>query len=243
MPINRYLLAKEKAFTNWLYRIFRKSEKRLQEFLIKQDELLQTKWFEDELWEIIEEMVTASALYIGLKSKAVMKKGAWVNKKLNPKFAIDFNSPNTEASKYIEGVIQVHSSIYVEGSIWKTTHTRILWLIGKWIDEWLSYTEVAKDITKIDPITFSKNRAKLIAVGEMGNAYEVWKFMPMADLERQWEIVLKKWQTVWDDRVRATHIQNQNDWYIPIKIPFSWTGTERAPSWYNCRCALVYKVI
>jgi hypothetical protein len=43
----------------------------------------------------------------------------------------------------------------------------------------------------------------------------------MKDLQDQGEIVLKKWQTVEDDRVRESHRHNQRDGYIPLDLTFS----------------------
>jgi hypothetical protein len=54
MPINRYLLKKEKAFTNTMYRFFRKSEKAIQELLIKQDT---RKDFTEDLEKELEEIM------------------------------------------------------------------------------------------------------------------------------------------------------------------------------------------
>jgi hypothetical protein len=43
----------------------------------------------------------------------------------------------------------------------------------------------------------------------------------MKDLQNKGYIVLKKWETVRDDRVRKSHTQNQRDGYIPLDIAFS----------------------
>jgi len=54
MPINRYLTAKEKAFTNTMYRFFRKSQKDVQELLRKQDT---QKDFNGDLNKLLEEIM------------------------------------------------------------------------------------------------------------------------------------------------------------------------------------------
>jgi hypothetical protein len=43
----------------------------------------------------------------------------------------------------------------------------------------------------------------------------------MKDLQKKGFVVLKKWQTVEDDRVRNSHKQNQRDGYIPLDLTFS----------------------
>jgi len=54
MPINRYLTSKEKAFTNTMYRFFRKSQKDVQELLRKQDT---QKDFNGDLNKLLEEIM------------------------------------------------------------------------------------------------------------------------------------------------------------------------------------------
>ena len=240
MPINRYLLKKEKAFTNSMYRFFNKSKKEVQNLLIKQD---RQKWFNEDLETLLEKIMLWTAILLSKKSKTVLTKWSKETIKINPWFAIDWKLRNDPAVKYLDNLINVHTSKTINWSIWKTTYTRIKELIRKWVDEWLSYTEVAKDIETLDWAVFSKSRASAIAVTELWTAYEMWKYLPMQDLQTTWEIVLKKWETVRDEKVRPDHYKNQTDWYIPLDIPFSWTWTQIAPYSYNCRCATVYKVI
>ena len=240
MPINRYLLKKEKAFENSMYRLFRKSQKEIQKFLIKQDT---QKDFVSDLEVILETILITTATLIALKAKPVIVKWSKENQKINPKFAIDFNLRNDPAVRYLDDIITLHSSSTIIWSIWQTTHTRVKKLIRKWVNEWLSYPEIAKNMTELDPLVFSKNRAKLMAISELWTAYEKGKNMPMQDLADKWETVLKAWVTVEDDKVRPDHMQNQDDWYIWLKIPFSWTGSQTAPYSYNCRCATIYRVI
>jgi len=240
MPINRYLLKKEKAFTNSMYRFFNKSKKEVQNLLIKQDK---QKSFNSDLEVLLEWIMLWTAEIISSKSKPVLNK--WVKEtiKINPDFEINWDLRNDPAVRYLDDIITIHSSNIINWSIWQTTYTRVIKLIKKWVDEWLSYTEVAKDIEKLDWLVFSESRAKAIAVSELWTAYEMWKFLPMQELKDKWEIVLKKWSTVNDEKVRPSHHKNQTDWYIPLDMPFSWTWTKIAPAPPNCRCALIYKVI
>jgi len=240
MPINRYLLAKEKAFTNTMYRFFVKSRKEVQALLRKQDT---QKDFNGDLNKLLEEIMLWAALIVSNKSKPVLVKWTKETIKINPNFAINWELRNDPAVSYLDHLVTIHSSNYLEWSIGHTTYTRITKLVNNWLSAWLSYTEIAKDIEKLDPIVFSKNRSKMIAVAELWTAYEQWKFMPMQDLKDKWEIVLKKWLTVNDEKVRPEHSKNQSDWYIPLDIPFSWTQTKVAPAPPNCRCSLIYKVI
>lgn len=240
MPNNRYLLQKEKAFTREMYRFFNKSKRELQELLKKQD---RQKSFNDDLNKLIEKIVLWSALILSKRAKPVLQKWSKETEKLNPDFSINFNLRNDPAVRYLDSLITLHTNTKINWSIWRTTYTRILWLVREWVSEWLSYTEVAEKITELDPLVFSKERAKNIAVSELWQAYEKWKVLPMEDLQAKWEIVLKKWQTVRDERVRPEHRANEADWYIPLDNPFSWTWSYTAPTWARCRCATIYKVL
>jgi len=240
MPINRYLLKKEKAFAKSMYRYFRKSEKQIAKLLKEQDT---QKAFWDDLKELLLEIVSWTAVLISKRSRSVIEKGTKETLKYNPDFKINWDLRNDDAVRYLEDIKTKHSDIFLKGSIWETTYRRVIDAISKWVDEWLSYTEVWKQLTEIDWAVFSESRARAIAVSELWTAYEQWKYLPMKDLQDSWEIVLKKWQTVEDERVRPTHRQNQDDWYIPLDLPFSWTGTKIAPNPPSCRCSLIYKVI
>lgn len=240
MPRNRYLLNKEKAFEREMARFFRKSQKQVQELLIKQDT---QKAFWDDLNKLLEKIALWTAVIISKRAKPVISKWTKETLKYNPDFAINWELRNDPAVRYLDDILVNQSNVYLAWSIWATTYKRVNRLVARWVAEWLSYTEVAKDINKLDPVVFSKNRAKVIAVAELGTAYENWKFMPMQELKNKWEIVLKKWLTVNDERVRPDHHKNQTDWYIPLDMLFSWTGTKVAPAPPNCRCSLIYKVI
>ena len=116
-------------------------------------------------------------------------------------------------------------------------------LIRDWLKEQLSYTEIANKITELDPLIFSKWRAENIAVSELWNAFEYWKYRTMTEFEQDWDIVEKKWSTVNDERVRPSHMKNQSDWWIWFDERFSWTNSLIAPAPPRCRCATVYRIL
>lgn len=80
----------------------------------------------------------------------------------------------------------------------------------------LSYTEVAKNIQKLDQTLFSLNRAKLIATNETGKAYEHGNYVPMKEAANQGATVEKKRLTVHDDRVTASCRTNEAQGRIGI---------------------------
>jgi hypothetical protein len=83
---------------------------------------------------------------------------------------------NEPAVNYLNEVVRIHSSNVIHGSIWHTTYTRTIKLIRDWIQEKYTYTEIAKKITELDPLVFSKNRAENIAITELRNAYEYGRY-------------------------------------------------------------------
>ena len=65
------------------------------------------------------------------------------------------------------------SSTAIDGSINKTTFTRIREILADGIFDGKSYTEMGADIYKqLDSGVFSPKRAELIAINRVGNAYE-----------------------------------------------------------------------
>jgi len=239
--MNKYILSKEKTIRNIVYREFRKSKK---EFinLLEQQEKKEYKAFSDDLKNFLNKMIDATIKFIPALKPIINR---WIEKKINPKFEFNWDLRNDPAVRYLQKLTELHLS-QNKGSIWKTTTDEILKILRNWINEWLSYTQIAKQIKTTDPLVFSKTRAELIAVTEVGRAYEFWKFESVLDLQNKWNIVLKKWQTVEDDRVRQSHRQNQRDGYIPLNVPFSWTGDLYAPAKnkdsFRCRCATIYSL-
>jgi len=71
MPINRYLLKKEKAFENAMYRLLRQSQKKVANFLIKQDT---QKDFNSDLFIILAEIASLTALLIATRVRPVLIK-------------------------------------------------------------------------------------------------------------------------------------------------------------------------
>jgi hypothetical protein len=241
---NTYLLSKEKGFINELWRFFDKSKNQIIDLLIDWDT---KKGFSEDLTARVNKIIGWTVAILLKRAKPVLVKWASTNKKLNPKFKVRFDLVNAPAVRYLQSLDQVHSNIHLVNSIGQTTYSQIIWLVNDGVTQWLTYSQIAKKMQEWNPLVFSKSRAEIIAIWELWKAYEFGKLMPMKDLQDKWEIVLKKWQTVEDSRVRPLHDKNQRDWYIPLDVPFSWTGDMVAPtSWTNgfrCRCATVYKVV
>lgn len=83
--------------------------------------------------------------------------------------------------------------------------------------------------------SFTKARAKLIAETEVADAVENSRFLMYKDEGYKW----KKWLTVADEDVRATHQDNEDEGIIAINKKFS-NGNDRAGQEPRCRCTTIY---
>lgn len=117
--------------------------------------------------------------------------------------------------------------------------------MAKGIDEGKSYGQIAKEIALEDPWVFSKSRATLIAVNEVGRAYGWGNHEPAVALQKEGYEMEKKWTTSHDEKVRRNHSQNEADGFIPLDKEFSGTGDEFAPSTneIRCRCTSTHKIV
>jgi uncharacterized protein with gpF-like domain len=133
-----------------------------------------------------------------------------------------------------------------DGSISKTLKEDLKKIIADGVQEGLSYSSIAKQIRETDPFIFSKSRAELIAVNEVGRAYGFGTHEPSRVLvEDEGYIMEKKWVSSNDDRVRKTHAENAQAGWIPFGSLFPGTGDEYAPSQKDirCRCTSTSRII
>lgn len=241
-----YKRQEEKILADLCYKELQRGKRKLIKFLEKKDR--ETKDFSDELVFLTYQIIATLPLIVTKRAKktlwtAFSKSKKRVSKKTDKldDFNINWNLRNDEAAIYINNLKELHLS-QRQWSISRTTKLGIIDIIKDWVNEWISYWDMAEQITKKDPFIFSKARAELIAVNEIGRAYEYWNFLPMKELKNKWEEVKKKWITAWDKRVRPSHQQNGWDWWIDLDLYFTWTGTKIAPSGFRCRCSVIYDI-
>lgn len=244
MPNNRYVRFREKQLTKSLNTLFNKEYRAFIAILRKYDT---QKGFFNDMEVLLGRLRDGVVEVLKERTKVTIQKGSDVNaQKFNPWFTISFDVVNSEASNYIQLLEDLHLS-EKQWSIYRTTKAEILEILDQWVNEWLSYGQLADKIEETQPFVFSKARAELIAVTEIWRAYEFWNWLPMKDIQDQWWTVLKEWITAWDDKVRASHNANSSDWFIPLDQRFSWTGDLYAPAKrvdpFRCRCATWYKVL
>lgn len=237
-----YQKRQEEIVANAIYQSLKKDKKAIQNYLRKLDS---QKWILDSLSIFLDSYISPLVQKLIDKVKPIIKRGAKDHEHASkiPNFEIDFSIPTKPEAIYIEALKWLHLS-QRKWSISLTTSERIQDAVVKWVKNWLSYSEIADTIEELDPFVFSRNRAELIAINQVGKAYQFWEFRASQELVNQWYSVYKKWSTVHDSRVTKTHTQNEEDWWVMLEKKFSWTGDIIPPASDNprCRCSLLYHV-
>ena len=204
---------------------------------------------EDRIKEYLENIKVKIPNYLFVALQPIMKRTyaqavkPFKNFLNKPDYSLVFDVDNSPAVNFLRKQTEIHLS-EKDGSISKTTRKEVLTLITQGIEWGKSYWEIAKDIRETAPFTFSKSRSELIAIQEVGQAYGYSNFEPARRMLQSWYKMEKRWSTVKDARVRATHLQNQEQGYIPLDIIFSWTWDMYWPSSdFRCRCVTSYKIV
>jgi len=105
----------------------------------------------------------------------------------------------------------------------------------------LSPQELALQIE--NSFAFSPSRSLMIAVNEVGTAYEYGNWVPMKILQDDGNKVMKQWATVNDDRVTPECEANEAMGWIKLDDNFD-SGDDTAPRESNprCRCTTLYEI-
>lgn len=155
-----------------------------------------------------------------------------------------FNVKNTRATDAIRT-----QAAKLVSNVDQTTRSELSAILTKGMDEGQSYTQVARNIVLkykefgVSPITLPghlRTRAELIAVTEMGQAYETGNRIvidEMADVGLDME---KSWSTVGDKRVSKLCRTNAAAGWIGLDVPFP-SGHQYPPGHPGCRSATLYR--
>lgn len=241
---NKKNIRNEKSLTNYTARKFRKLAKYISKRLKKEDKQVKQKILNDVDW-LIKWIITDVVDKIVLNANRSIKNwNKYIDRTSN--LWVSFNVINTEASKYLEKIENLHLSER-KWSILLTTKKRVFKIIDDGIKIWSTYTEIANEIIgQVWAWVFSQDRAKMIAIREVWNAYEFGKFETIkASVKETWRTVEKFWQTAEDDKVTPSHTVNQNNWWIWMNKRFTGTWDKLAPASDNprCRCTILYRWI
>lgn len=153
-----------------------------------------------------------------------------------------FQLSNPRAVAYIEQ----NGALRVAG-INDTTQAAIRNIVTQGTREGWSYDRVAREINRQftefavgRPQEHIQSRGHLVAVTEMGNAYEAGSAVVIDDLQAAGLEMEKKWLTVGDNRVSDGCKDNQNEGWIPYSEPFP-SGHMRPLRFPGCRCTTLYR--
>ena len=153
-----------------------------------------------------------------------------------------FNIKNTRATNAIR-----NQAAKTVSNITSTTRKELSAILTKGMDEGQSYSQVARNIVAKykefgvgSPLKHLRTRAELIAVTEMGQAYETGNRIvidEMADVGLDME---KSWSTVGDERVSQLCRTNAAAGWIGLDVPFP-SGHQYPPGHPGCRSATLYR--
>jgi len=129
----------------------------------------------------------------------------------------------------------------------ETTRTVIHDIVTQGTREGWSYDRVAREINRRfrefavgRPQEHIQSRGHLVAVTEMGNAYEAGSAVVIDDLQAAGLQMEKKWLTVGDNRVSDGCRDNQDEGWISYDQPFR-SGHMRPLRFPGCRCTTLYR--
>jgi hypothetical protein len=129
----------------------------------------------------------------------------------------------------------------------EVTRGNIQTILSEGIREGWSYDRVARAIIQMysemavgRPQQHIDSRAHLIAVTELGNAYEAGSSIVVRDLQDAGLVMQKSWLTVGDERVSDPCRANQGEGWIPFEQAHS-SGHQHPLEHPGCRCTELYR--
>lgn len=127
------------------------------------------------------------------------------------------------------------------------TRGNIATIISNGAYEGWSYNRMAREIISLysfmadgRPQQHIDSRAHLIAVTEVGNAYEAGQDIVIREMQEAGEQMEKNWLTVGDNRVSAGCAANQAQGWIPYPQTFQ-SGHQHPLRFPGCRCTTLYR--
>lgn len=155
---------------------------------------------------------------------------------------ISFTLENPRAVEYL----QMRAAERVR-AIDETTRQTIKNIIVRGAEEGKSYSAIAREIERRysrfavgDPREHIRSRAELIAVTEVGEAYEEGNEIVAQEIQQQGIIMEKFWLTMQDARVSDGCLENEQAGWIPLDDPFP-SGHMHPLRFPGCRCDCLYR--
>lgn len=120
------------------------------------------------------------------------------------------------------------------------TRNELLQIILEGTRNGRSYDDIAGEIQRRFE-QFGDRRAALIAITEIGNAYEVGEYEAALELQRAGLTVVKWWSTVGDDQVSDLCQANEDEGELPLEQEHA-SGDQCPLGHPACRCTEMYDV-
>ena len=197
---------------------------------------LRQYWGETEA-ETVEDMIGPIARS---RSVALTMGGESLAQALNMSMTFDLENPLAVARVRDYGAKLV-------SNVNETTQGYIRTIIGNGLQDGWSYDKVARSLLdRFEEFAIGKpqehidSRAHLIAITEIGQAYEVGNATVADDLRQAGLPMEKSWLTSRDDRTSAGCLENQAVGWIPIEQAFP-SGHMHPLRFPGCRCAALYR--
>ena len=201
-----------------------------------------------EQWEMIFDMIALDSIgvvgydLVALAQEAMLKAGLMKAGSIN--ISPSFTLANPAAKEYLENY-----GYNLITKVDNTTKTQLGRIITRGLDEGESYQKVARNIRDMfdgfserKPQAHIRNRAELIAVTETGNAYTEAALIQSKSLQMAGLPMVKKWNTVGDDRVSDGCRENESVGWIPLDNAFP-SGHMRPLRFPGCRCDLLTRML
>ena len=211
--------------------------------------LIEIKTVRNDVNEMLDDMDEQEEIadLIGESGRTAYLKGAkTISKQFKmSKIGISFELLNEEAVRYLKAKKTLHLSNY-KGSINQTTKKRILSILTEAAEKGTNYNDTAKKIREQGKEgVFSRARAELIAVREIGTGYEIGN-QEMVDvyIQETGAEIQKLWIDSQDDLVTPECEENGNAGWIGFNEDFP-SGDMEAPRATNprCRCSTGYRQV
>lgn len=153
-----------------------------------------------------------------------------------------FDLANPRAVAYLEG----HAADAVT-AINETTRSELRTIITNGVRDGRSYDEIAREIrarfkgfSTPSPLKHIRSRAHLVAVTEVGDAYEAGNRAVIDDLVDAGLTMEKSWSTTGDGRVDPICDGNEAEGWIPVADIFS-SGDGEPLAHPGCRCSALFR--
>lgn len=159
-------------------------------------------------------------------------------------YAMTFDAMHPVAVEYLSNY-----GARLVSNIDATTQNQMRRILAQGVADGWSYARVAGEIDSMftgfsapSPLGHIRNRAELVAVTEIGEAYEVGRMVGAQQIAELGLRMEKSWLAVGDDRVDPDCDENAQAGWIPLDEPFP-SGDMHPLAHPGCRCDMLTRMV